>query len=201
MHRRIVLLAIGSAVAGTAGCLASPPTGGTPTDTPGDGGPDDGDPFADEPCPSFAESADRTVCAHTLDPETADVYLTVSEQVFAPTTGDDSVETLRFVLHNDSETRFGMNPYAWGIERRTEDGWSHVAPDAHIEPWTYVEPGETRDWLLSVEPHPTPAGDRTVTIAEDLSSGTYAFNVSGALDEDEGRTSVECVALFEVRRS
>jgi hypothetical protein len=228
MKRRTVLGALGGAFSLTAGCVTrtvtdGPPpsdadlSGSAPTDTVTDdssgrpdtqspnGGDDAGAPFEDVPCPSFADTVDRTVCAHTRDGNEP-VSLTPSEQVFSPTTGDDTVETLRFTLRNESGRAFGLNPYGWAIKERTADGWSHVAPDAHAEPWVTLDDGETYGWVLSVEQHPSPDADRAVSVTEGLDSGTYAFQITGSLageTADGGTTSstsVEGVALFAVDR-
>lgn len=213
MQRRTLLGAVGAAVA-AAGCVESVGSrGGTPTeDDPGTDGngtmtddPKNGtaaNPFAGDPCPSFAENADWTVCAHAVDQSSADVYPTVTEPVFAPTTGDGEVETTSFVLRNGSDRSLGLNPYDWAIKRRTDGDWEHVAPDAAVEPWTYVEPGEAYTWVLSVEDHPTPQSDRTRQVVQDLPSGTYAFQITGLVGEQDQQetASLEAVWLFEVRR-
>jgi hypothetical protein len=97
-----------------------------------------------------------------------------------------------------------LTPHDWAIKRQTADGWTHVAPDEYVEPWYTLKPDETYTWRLSVETHPTPQGDQTMAIMENLDSGTYAFQVTGLLDEptDDGeKTNIECVALFDVNRA
>jgi hypothetical protein len=189
----------------------------TPEQTPIDDTPPDGTPGSDPDegdgagasfgeCPSFADGVDQTVCSHTGS--NTGVYPAVSQEVFTPTTGDNSVETLEITLHNVSGSRFGLNPHDWAIKRQTADGWTHVAPEEYVEPWYTLEPDETYTWRLSVETHPTPQGDQTMAIMEDLDSGTYAFRVTGILDESpadakdsDEKTTIECVALFNVNRS
>lgn len=221
MQRRTLLATIGSTLVVGAGCVSvsngedgDPATTPAGTDTPTASDPGEGDgagaSFEDVPCPSFLDDVDRTVCTHTAGSD-AVVSLTVSQQVFTPTTDDDSVETMEFTLHNDSDTPFGLNPYAWELRRQTDDGWTHVAPDEYIEPWYTLEPGGTYTWELGVESHPTPQQERTVSLTADIDSGTYAFQTSGFLDEpqagetpaddDSEKTHVECIALFEVSRS
>ncbi|MFB6178994.1 MAG: hypothetical protein ABEI77_04640, partial [Halorientalis sp.] len=159
------------------------------------------DPFEDAPCPSFDENADRTVCWHTADTDAEPIYLDASTVVFEPSTDDNSVETMEFVLHNNSDGTFGLNPYDWQIQRQTDDGWEHVAPDARVEPWLNLEAGLTYTWNLSVERHPTPHQERTQAIMEDLDDGTYAVQITGLTDqESDDPTHVECIALFEVDR-
>ena len=129
------------------------------------------------------------------------MWVEPDREVFEPTTGDDTLETITFTLHNRSGGPFGLNPYAWAIERRTTSGWEHVAPDEHVEPWTTVEDDGTYIWRLSVETHPSGDWENHRTLVEDLESGVYAFTIAGSLGgETGGSTWVECVVLFEVQR-
>lgn len=206
MRRRRFIGVAGCTLAAVAGCLASR-NDETPDseesgldDTPTEGTPPGDNPLTDEDCQSFSDSADQTVCAH--EDHDADVYPTVSEQVFAPTTGDDSVETLQIRLHNEGDSVFGLNPHEWALKRQVDGSWEHVAPEEYIEPWYNLEPGEVYTWEVSVETHPSPDEDRTISITEELDTGTYAFQVTGITDpEADDSTNVECIALFDVERS
>lgn len=219
MRRRALLAALGTTTALTAGCLDRS-SGGNPTDespdstdtTTDDGTetPDDTttaepstpqEPLSNVECPTFADNVDRTVCWPNGDTEEETVYVDASSIVFEPTTGDNEVETIEFVLHNSSDESFGLNPHAWSLRRKTAGSWSFVAPDAHVEPWYTVESGGTYTWSLSVEKHPTPYDENAMAIFQDLSDGIYAFQITGAFgDGPNSGTQVECVALFEVRR-
>lgn len=211
MKRRTVLASIGVISVGTSGCLdrsggGSPPTttarptddsAGSTDETPGStpGG------FDGISCPSFTDSADRTVCFHTLGGASAPVFVEPSTETFEPAPGDGSVETIEFVLHNESGAGVGLNPHAWGIERRTSDGWDHVAPEVYPEPWMTVESGETYTWVLSVAARTQAMAERTMAITEDLAAGTYAFHVTCITGDESGdREQVECIALFDVHR-
>ncbi|SDF06977.1 hypothetical protein [Halorientalis regularis] len=221
MKRRTVLTALGTATVATAGCLDRSGDGSTPTDTDGPGRTDrTGTPpgtatderrtptvlsgrFDGTDCPGFSDSVDRTVCYHAIQDDAAEVWVEPDSEVFAPTTGDNTVETITFTLCNESDEPFGLNPYAWAIKRRTGDGWEHVAPEEYVEPWRTVEDGGTYTWRLSVETHPSPARDDHLTLVEDLESGVYAFAITGSLGgsgKTDGSTWVECVALFSVER-
>ncbi|WP_136716398.1 hypothetical protein [Halorientalis salina] len=223
MKRRTVLATIGATTVATAGCLSDAgdrpnddngtSTDGTETDDPGTADPKGtttagdetrptpDDTFADVACPSFSESADRTVCWHTADLDAEPIYLDANPDVFEPTPGDDSVESVEFVLYNDSAAGFGLNPYAWAIKRRTEDGWAHVAPEEWVEPWYTVDSGETYTWRLSMTERTQAMAERTMAITEDLDDGIYAFQITGIADEQsDDPTHVECLALFEVDR-
>jgi hypothetical protein len=218
MKRRTILTALGTATVATAGCLDRSGDGSTPTDTDGPGTDRTETPtgtatderrtptapsgrFDGTDCPGFSDSVDRTVCFHTLGGGSAEVWVEPDQELFEPTTGDDTVETITFTLHNESGESFGLNPYAWGMKRRTDGGWEHVAPEEWIDPWTTVADGGTYTWRLSVETHPSPDRDDHQTLVEDLESGVYAFAITGSLGgETGGATWVECVALFEVAR-
>jgi len=220
MKRRTVLATLGTATVATAGCLSDagdrqtetdePSPDGTETDepgtdgsngtpTPGDGtGTPLGDPFSDMTCPSFTENTDRTGCWPTADAADNPIYMDASTAVFEPSTGDDSVE---FVLHNESDESFGLNPHAWAIKRRTENGWEHVAPEEWVEPWYTVESGQTYTWRLSMTERTQAMAERTMAVTEDLDDGTYAFQITGIADEgSEDSRRVEIVAVFEVQR-
>jgi len=210
VNRRTVLAALGTAVA-TAGCFGqeSPDPGSgsengtsTPTDTPTDSPtdattPDPDGPFADLACPSFVET-DRTICWHTRAAD-APVVLEPEATTYEPIAGNDAVETVGFTLHNRSEQPFGLNPHAWRLHVREDGEWRHIAPEQWIEPWNTVAPGETWDWVLATEQHPTPSGDRVVHVVQELTSATYAFSVHGQLGpQGETAESIECIAPVEV---
>jgi hypothetical protein len=226
MQRRALLATLGTATALTAGCLNR---GGEPTATDGPGGspntttddtatatdepteptdePTDGpggtpqDPLSGVPCPSFAEGVDRTVCWPYGDLADEPLYLDASSVVLEPTADDGEVASLEFVLHNGSEQSFGLNPHDWSIWRRTEDDWSFVAPEEHVEPWYTVESGATYTWQLSVREPRSHRSGSWLPIVQDLDDGNYAFQLTGSFGEGPNSgTQVECVALFAVRR-
>lgn len=221
MKRRAVLASLGTLSVALAGCTDSTGTPGSGTDTtttdpgPGTGTvtdtatptptPDGGtvdSRFAGEPCPGLGTNADSTVCWHTADPATARQYLEPEVELFEPSTGDGSVETVTFVLHNQSGGGIGFNPYAWSVHRQTDDGWEYVAPEMFPEPWFQLEDGQTYTWVFSVEEHPTPQADRTRYPMVDLEDGTYAFEITIAAEEGPNTGErVSCLALFEVQRA
>lgn len=219
MHRRSFIVAIGTATTLTAGCVSqSDESESGPTDDPssttGPSDSDDGsDPadsktppdansrFDDIDCPSFAES-DRTVCYHTRTSDDPDVVVEPSTELFEPTGSEDSVETMEFVLRNRTDDPFGLNPYSWSIYERTDNDWSLVAPEEYVEPWTALNSGETYTWRLSIEQHSAPMSEDTMAVVQDLSSGIYAFQITGlGTFEGDDDTNVECIALFEVQRT
>lgn len=198
MNRRSFIATIGTVTTLTAGCVSqsdgNQPTekGSTPNGNTG---------FDDIDCPSFADS-DQTVCYHTLTDDDASVVVEPSTEQFAPSGADDSVETMAFVLRNRTDEPFGLNPYSWSIYERIDTKWSFVAPEEYVEPWTEIPSGETYTWQFSIQQHSAPMSEDTMAIVENLTSGIYAFTITGFGTVDgNDETNVECIALFEVQRT
>lgn len=220
MRRRAVLGTLTALTVGLAGCSGGGPGPGAgggsadtdeptdtateePTDTPDERTPQAPESrFDGDPCPSFDGAADGTVCFHELGNGSAPVSLEPSAELFEPSPGDGSVETVTFTLHNRSGEAVGLNPYDWSVHRRTDGGWERVAPDAIPEPWLRLQDGQNFEWRLAVEQHPTTDGERTQFPVVDLADGVYAFavTVAGESGPNSGHRT-ECVALFEVRRA
>jgi len=219
MERRPVLALVGTALTlpGLTGCLLAPDdSGGGDRDPAAGDGPQTTDGgresrFAGEPCPSFVGNAARTVCYHTVAASTEPVVLSPSvETVGAPTTDGGEGDGISFQLRNDGADVVGLNPHDWRIERRTAEGWEHVAPDMYIEPWTTLERAERVTWHLGEDPTESDAV-AAVRVDESLDAGVYAFGTSGvvtgggyddvtpqtAVDGPDG-VRVEWIALFEV---
>ena len=220
MKRRTVLAGLGTAFL-TGGCLATD-RAGSPTeaggrDTQGDGSPaddaapsttpgtksgtpddpstDSTDPFADLGCPSMRE-ADVTVCAHA-DDHPIPITLRPEATTFRVVQGDDGVETLRLTLSNASGRPFGFNPHDWRVDRHTAEGWTKVAPQEAVEPWTEVPPDGYYEYELASSHHPSPS-DSPHQIVPDLTSGVHAVSVVGNWGEGADAERVECVALVDI---
>jgi hypothetical protein len=129
-----------------------------------------------------------------------------------PTTDDGDVETMRITVHNETRDQVGLNPYAWQLHERTDDGgWTARPRGAYPEPWHVLESGQTYAWELGVESRSSPQQGRILPTTEDLESGTYALQIIVSHDGPSGRSSgdgnpqtgsrTECVALFEMSRS
>jgi hypothetical protein len=137
--------------------------------------------------------------------------MTPSQEVIDATADTEEIETITFELANESDTSVGLNPHAWRIDRRTDEGWTFVAPEVYPEPWLTLSPGQSYEWVLSLQSHPSPDEDRAMQVVEDLADGVYAFSVAGQFGGGEATTPdgatadgtptwIEWVALFEVRR-
>jgi hypothetical protein len=134
-----------------------------------------------------------------------------SETVAAATTDGESGDGIEFELRNDGADSVGLNPYEWRIERRTDEGWDHVAPEMYIEPWTTLRSGERVTWLLGDATETASESLETIRIEESLDAGVYAFGVHGFVTggkyegvapqtntDDESGVRVEWVVVFEV---
>lgn len=143
-------------------------------------------------CPSFVGNADRTVCSD--NPGDAEVYLTRSDERFVDYGGNDTVETTRFTLVNESDRTFTIDVNDWAVKRQTDDGWHHVAPDDHTDALTEVSASGRHEWLLGTESHSAPMSEDSQSIVAELASaGRHAFVVHGSLGDEH----IECVARFK----
>ncbi|MFC7133473.1 MULTISPECIES: hypothetical protein [Salinibaculum] len=202
LRRRTFLVAL-AGTAASAGCTgaADQPQDERPTETQTPAPTEDPkadtpeDRFADEPCPSFTQT-DRTVCWHSR--EDGDVFLEPSAEVLRVGDGDDTVETVTFTLHNDADRAFKLNPHAWAVKEKLDGEWTHVAPDAHVEPQMEVPAGKTYEWVLSRQTHSSPMAERTLAVTADVTPGVHAFAVHGWYGDGDDAEDVECIALFEV---
>jgi len=221
MNRRALLAALATGTAAVAGCASRQPndaagTDGTTTDdttTDDAATTDDKTPsrFLEDSCPSFREGVDSTRCYHDGDAVAYTVTMTPSQEVLDATSDTEEIETITFELANDSGRAVGFNPHAWRIDRRTDDGWEFVAPEAYPEPWFSLSPGQSYEWVLSLRSQSSTDAERTMQVVEDLGDGVYAFSVAGQLGGETttpdgtatGGTStwIEWVVLFEVQRA
>ncbi|WP_327053291.1 hypothetical protein [Halomicrococcus gelatinilyticus] len=166
----------------TDGTTTGTTTDGTTTDEPpaDDPVPVEQSRFEGEPCPAFV---DDTTCYHALDTgvhETA--YVVPGDEVLARPS-----DSTTFTLYNGGDESVGMNPFAWTVAKRVDDGWAYVAPHVVPQPYTHVEPGTRFTWQFGIgdaDVEEDAMGSRARV--EHLGPGVYAFAHAGAL------------ALFEV---
>ncbi|WP_327053758.1 hypothetical protein [Halomicrococcus gelatinilyticus] len=225
MKRRALLATLGSGITLVSGCLGlvadagdapgdSSGANGTTTGGSGDGATGSATPGGESGgCPSFSEGADETVCFRSVDSSTP-VFLEPSSRTFAVEPADAKPDAVSFTLHNRSGGTVEFNPAGWRLRRESDDGWTHVAPDATYLPRSELEAGATHTWTLSTATYPTANDDdrQHVAVDADLSPGRYAFQVTASsattvidhggpdqtvTHEAERRTVVECIATFE----
>lgn len=190
MNRRGFLAAAAGIIA-TAGCATR---GVNSTETTASTTPRDDQKTTDmtAACASFVGNADRTVCSD--NPGDAEVYITRSDERFVDYGGNDTVETARFTLVNESDRTFTLDVNDWAVKRQTDDGWLHVAPDDHIDALTDVSAGGRYEWHLGTESHSAPMSEDSQSIVADLASAErHQFIVHGSLGDEH----IECVASFK----
>ncbi|WP_248517807.1 hypothetical protein [Salinarchaeum laminariae] len=128
------------------------------------------DAFQDEPCPPYATDADRTVCSHTVDPETASRVL---EAAPVRTTLDDGQpsDEITLSLHNLGSAAVEFNPHSWSLWERTATEWQTLEAELHGNGRMTLDPGCSTSWtFVDVV--------SSVRIDPDLSPGRYAAEIS-----------------------
>lgn len=85
--------------------------------------------------------------------------------------------TLAITVENTSDHKIGLNPYAWGVYRLTDDGhWERVDERAHIEPWKILEPGDSLRWRVASDADYKATGG-AIGCSLDLDPGHYGWAV------------------------
>lgn len=162
---------------------------GDPDPTPPDDGGSSPTP-TDPPCPTV-----RDVPTHVCPGDDGPVSVARS----APSIPADD-GSLTVTVENTTSGRVGLNPYAWGIHRRTPDGdWARVDDDrAYIELWRELAPGDRVRWHVASDADSENAGTtgNAIAAALDLDPGTYAWSVTLLPDGADER--VAAVAGFHV---
>lgn len=176
MKRRTVLATACTSLAGFTGCSSgAPPPGTRPSSPP---------PLAEFDCPPHDSNPVTVVCSHTVDTESANVYLLPS----APTI-DAATRTLELTLHNNSTTELAFNPYQWTIMRKATAGWEPVEQRLSGDGRLTLPPGETQTWTFQ---QVMDFINENVT----ANTGTYtaSINVPNPADSDW----IRCLALFRL---
>lgn len=171
MRRRTVLALSASVLA--AGCVDGGPADATTEQTPSD-----------------------TQTASPGESDATGVSLTAESDALVSTTGDDTVESIRFVLTNRTAGSLRLDPASWVIERESAEGWTEIAAGDDDGDERTVPSDGTHTWSLSLTTHPTPASERRTFVFENLAEGTYRFGVSARRDG----TSRTRRARFTVRK-
>lgn len=187
MQRRRLLATVASGVAATsAGCLGIGATS--------EGEPDDSTPaqpaIADQPCPPTATDRDSAVCSHTVDTESASVYLAANPRSATLDDGTTTAEiTLR--LHNESPRDLTFNPHSWTLSWKGDDGWETMEEELVGDGRVTVPPEGTHDWSFV---------DVVTAIRDEpaLDAGLYAAEI-GVPDADGDWLA--CIALVQLTPS
>ena len=192
MNRRNLLASIGAgSFVGIGGCLGEVETPDDPeTGTESHGGADSTTPVSDDqPCPPYETEHDSAVCSHTVDPDTAAVYIEPNPERSTLSDGtpvDDSTLT----LYNQSSTEFTFNPHGWSIWHNSGTEWEELQPELSGNGHLTVSPDDTHSWSFTeaVESiHEEPA----------LEPGLYAAEL-GIPDPANSDDWIACIALVQL---
>lgn len=135
-------------------------------------------------CPPYGSSLDGFVCSHTVDTESANVYLLPSK-----TRADASPETVELTLYNKSSAELKFNPYQWSIMMEKPSGWEslekHISGNAKLT----ISSGDTHAWTF---------GEVVDFINEQatLEEGTYTAAIS--VPNPDGSDWIQCLALIHL---
>lgn len=176
MKRRELLAATSASIAGWAGCVSSATEQGTPTPTP--------IPLSEYDCPPHNSYAGAAVCSHTVETESASVYLLPSK-----TTVDASTGTVELTLHNKSSAELEFNPYQWSVMKKPSSEWEPIEKRSSGNGRLLLSPGETHSWTF---------GEVMDSINEQatVEAGTYATGIS--VPDPDNSDWIRCIALFRL---
>ncbi|WP_439025920.1 hypothetical protein [Haloarchaeobius sp. DT45] len=180
---------------GTASATTTDPATDDATTTP-DSPAEIGVPASETDCPVHGgEDTARVVCWPAM-PDSPLVLSASTDSISLPT-GE-----LSFTLTNDTETTFTTNFYDWGVWKRVDGEWFHVAPRQVPVPATMLEPGQSHTWTVTVDNADTSAlafteGTESVTIGG-LGGGEYAFTTGGWFETTDHEQQTGLTSLFTV---
>lgn len=108
---------------------------------------------------------------------TGTVSFSAEDGEFVVITNDDTVESHLFTLRNRSDCQVNVDPEAWRIRHRSDQGWESVATgDGEGEPIT-LSTDDQHQWSLSLSPHPTPMDPDKSFIVADIPAGEAIFDL------------------------
>lgn len=195
MNRRYFLAHLGAGTAVVAGgCLGSTDATGPeePSRSPGATGTATGTPrptIEGQSCPPYATSHDRAVCSHTVNADTASVYLTPDPQT-SPL--DDGAPVNEITLHNQFDTDLRFNPSTWRIWRLTDGDWSELEKQWSGHGVVTVPADDTYTWSFM-------EAVKSIQEEPNLNPGLYAAEIA-VPDPDSINDWVGCIALMRFRR-
>ncbi|RYJ14310.1 hypothetical protein ELS19_10320 [Halogeometricum borinquense] len=201
MKRRALLASLGAgSVLGFAGCLSDTGTqdgsdgvtettnrtaSGTETDM---NTPNTPNTPASLPCPPHTPTHDEAVCSHTVDPETAQVYLEPRPSRRTLADGLPS-EQISLTLHNQSDTELTFNPYSWTIRRHSQSEWQQLQLQPTADGTLTLSSGESQSWTLQEVIN----SGREET---DLNPGTYTAEIG--VPNPETDAWISCIAIIRL---
>lgn len=177
MKRRTVLGAACTSVAGLAGCTGFRSGAAT-------GSPTSSTPIAEYGCPPYDPTLDGYVCSHTVDTESACVYLLPTKA-----TTDASAETVDLTLYNESSTGLEFNSYQWEIMVQQSAGWEAIETRISGDGRVTIPPGDTHTWTFS---EVVDSINEQVTV----DAGTYTAAIG--VPNPEESDWIQCLALIRL---
>jgi len=134
---------------------------------------------------------DDAVCSHTVDPESAPVYLEATPSRSTLADGMPS-EEVSLTLYNQFDTDITFNPHSWTVRRRSEEEWQKVRFQSTGDGTATLSSGESRSWTLTqvVESHREDAK---------FEPGTYTAEIGVPRPETDGWIS--CIATIRLESS
>lgn len=164
MNRRRFLAHVGAGtVVAVGGCLGAT---GTRSDSDGTIRPA----MDAQPCPPFSIDRDRAVCSHTVDRDTASVYL--DPEPHSSTLNDGTpAEEITLTLHNQSATDLRFNPHSWRIWHQSDSDWTELQQHSTGDGVVTVHTSNTYTWsfLEAVE---------SIQAEPEVHAGLYAGEIS-----------------------
>ena len=192
MNRRNLLSHIGGgSIVGIAGCL-----GGAETpDEPEAGNESDGEvdtltpDIDDQPCPLYETERDSAVCSHTVDTDTASVYIEPNPE--SSTLNDGTpVDDITLTFYNQSSNELTFNPHSWSIWHNSGTEWEELQQELSGDGRLTTSPDDTHSWSFieaveSIQEEPA------------FEPGLYAAEL-GVPDPENSDEWVACIALVQL---
>lgn len=149
----------------------------------------------DVPCPNYFDTK-GTICGASPN-GVPPVSLTLDDQTINRNATGGTVSAITASLENDLDRAVGIPVQA--LQRYSGDEWRHVTGWSG-DGMKQVRAGETWQWSLSVQQHPTPTG--VVPVVHDFAPGVWAYTVVVDLAPDDPHLEdIECSAVFTVIES
>lgn len=169
-------------------------TGSTSTDSVEDtdtANPENTD-LDEQSCPPYETQRDRAVCSHTVNTDTATVYLDADPNKSGLTDGKPDGE-ITLTLHNQSSSDLTFNPNSWEIGFNRGSEWEEFQRQKSGDGDVTVPADETHSWSLmdaveSIQDNP------------DLEPGVYAAEL-GVPDPETSDEWIACIALVQLNSS
>jgi hypothetical protein len=163
-------------MAGLAGCSSDVTGPGTSTITQ--------TPLSKYDCPPHDSYSGAAVCSHTVEIESANIYLLSSQ-----TAVDASTGTVELTLHNKSSSELAFNPYQWSIMMKSFAGWNPIEKRSSGNGRLTLSPGETHTWTFREVVN-------FINEEATVDTGTYTAGID--VENLDGSDWIRCIALFRL---